>query len=248
MRSNLSLYFIDKIVRLLYYYLYEKQQVNSESVDLTKSSIELGDGRSVVARLDTGTTTNDTGAVLFTSSLSIVDLKGAAKKIYEYIDLGSYIVIHKLSSDKNRLYFYVRPDGIGGYYVLDQIFAKKFFVYNFKTNKVSEIIVKDSLKLKMQRIEDISDDGNIIAFTREKTTLSKGNSYRAVVAVYYIKENKTFDLPSWEKEGYTIAGGAKFEGNDKITYQTAWNNPDNESVQTVEYDLGSKTSKVLKSE
>lgn len=220
----------------------------SESVDLTKSSIELGDGRSAIAKLDTATTTNDTGAVLFTSSLSIVDSKGVAKKIYEYKDLGSYLVVHKLSSDKNRLYFYATPDGMGGYYVLDQIFAKKFFVYNFKTNKVSEIIVKDSVKLKMQQIEDISDDGNIIAFTREKTTLSKGDSYRAVVAVYYIKENKTFDLPSWEKEGYTIAGGAKFEGNDKVTYQTAWNNPDNESVQTVEYDLGSKTSKVLKSE
>ncbi len=217
-------------------------------VDYTNSSISLGDGRSAVAKLDTATTTEDTNPLMFTSRLSIVDSKGVAKEIYKYRDLGSYLVIHKLSSDKNRLYFYARPDGLGGYYVLNQIFARKFFVYNFKTNKVNQIIVKNSTKLNMQQIEDISDDGNIVAFTREKTTVSKGDSDRVVVAVYYIKENKTFDLPNWEKEGYTIAGGAKFDGNNKITYQTAWNNPDNEHLKTVEYDLSSKTAKVLKSE
>ncbi len=217
-------------------------------IDYTHSSISLGDGRSVIAKLDTSTTTENTNPLMFTSRLSIVDSKGVAKEIYKYKDLGSYLVVHKLSSDKNRLYFYARPDGLGGYYVLDQIFARKFFVYNFKTNKMNQIIVKNSTKLNMQQIEDISDDGNIVAFTREKTAVSKGGSYRVVVAVYYIKENKTFDLPSWENEGYTIAGGAKFGGNNKITYQTAWNNPDNEHIQTVEYDLSSKTVKVLKSE
>lgn len=215
----------------------------SEPVDFSRSSIDLGDGRSVVAKLDPlATTTEDINSWNYTSRLSIVDSNGAViKEIYRYKDLMTYLKIHKLSSDKNRLYFYARPDGIGGYYAFDQIFSKRFFEYNFKTDEVREIIVKNSLKLKMQQIGDVSDDGNIVAFTREKTSLSKNASSTIVVSVYYVKENKTFDLPNLEKEGYTIAGGARFVGNNKITYFTAMNNPDNESVATLEYDFTSKT-------
>jgi hypothetical protein len=219
-------------------------------IDYTKSSIEIGDGGSVITRMDeVSTTTEYLVAPKLISRLSIVDSKGnIVRELYKYEDLGSYLRIHKLSSDKNRLYFYARPDGLGGYYALDQIFTKKFFVYNFKTDSVSEITVKNSEKLNLNQIDDVSDDGKTVAFTREKTSTSKDDKYRTVVSIYYIKENRTFDLPSWEKEGYTIAGGAKLVGNDKVIYQTAWNNLDDEHIQTVEYDLISKTYKVLKTE
>ena len=221
-------------------------EVKPWSIDNLKSFIKLEDGSQIVAEIvpsTTGTSTGTSSDLNTLSKISLFDSKGVLiKQLYKYNGPLGYLVLHKLSSDKSRLYFYIKPDGLGGYYPIPKIFARKFFEYDMKKGTAEEITIPNSSKIGFNSIDDVSDNGNIVSFVRDTST----SSLNMIVSLFYRKENKMVDLSNFYKDGFTMAGGSKFLNNTKIVYYIAFDNPDKENVKLIEYDLVAKTYGVVK--
>ena len=221
-------------------------KVRPWSIDNLKSFIKLEDGSQIVAEIvpsTSGASTGTSSDLNTLSKISLFDSKGVLiKQLYKYYGPLGHLVLHKLSSDKSRLYFYIKPDGLGGYYPIPKIFARKFFEYDMNKGTAEEIIIPNSSKIGFNSIDDVSDNGNIVSFVRDTST----SSLNMIVSLFYRKENKMVDLSNFYKDGFTMAGGSKFLDNTKIVYYIAFDNPDKENVKLIEYDLAAKTYGVVK--
>ncbi|MEI6553923.1 MAG: hypothetical protein WCO09_05140 [bacterium] len=221
-------------------------KVRPWSAEDLKSLIKLDDGSQIVAEVVPPTSSTSTGTssdLNILSKISLFDSKGVLiKQLYKYYGSLGHLVLHKLSSDKSRLYFYIKPDGLGGYYPIPRIFARKFFEYDMKKGTTVEITIPNSSKIRFNNIDDVSDDGNIVSFVRDTST----SSLNMIVSLLYRKENKIVDLSNFHNDGFLMAGGSRFLDNTKIVYYVAFDNPDKENVKLIEYDLVNKTYGILK--
>ncbi len=193
----------------------------------------LKNGDYAVAEVYNGKDTY-TGLETTDSRIAIYDSAGKFKKeVYRNSGQMQYFKLYKKAD--GGFYFYLAPDGLGGYYAMPLKYMIKLFYYDFEKDSVEEILIPEKLISETNfSIEDISYDGKIISMRNDD-----------FVALYFRDTGKYVELNNYKDEGFVYAGNSKFILTNFLHYQTALNNPDNERVRTIEYNIAEKTYKIL---